>query len=71
MVKFGVKEITFHNYRISAEGMRPKSENLNPIRSMTITRDASHVRAFLGCYQQLENYAKHYSIMAVLLHNLT
>ena len=54
--KFGVKEVTFHNYRISAEGMRPKDGNPNPIRNMTIARDISHVRAYLGCFQQLANY---------------
>ena len=70
-VKFGVKEITFHNYRISAEGMRPKDENLNPIRNMTIPRDVGHVRAYLGCCQKLANYVKHYSIIAAPLHNLT
>ena len=69
-VKFGVKGITFHNHRISAEGMRPKDENLNPIRNMAIPRDVSHVRAYLGCCQQLAKYVKHYSIIAAPLHNL-
>ena len=51
--------------------MRPKDENLNPIRNMTIPRDVSHVRAYLGCCQKLANYAKHYSVIAAPLHNLT
>ena len=33
-VKFGVSEVTFHNYTISAEGTKPKGENLNPIKNI-------------------------------------
>ena len=70
-VKFGVSEVTFHNYTISAEGTKPKEENLNPIRNMTQPRDVSQLRAFLGCCQQLSNYVKGYAIIAQPLHQLT
>ena len=38
---------------------------------MAIPRSARHVRAFLGCCQQIANYVKHYSIMVSPLYNLT
>jgi hypothetical protein len=70
-VKFGVKEITFHNYTISREGMKPKEANLCPIRNMGIPRDVHQVNAFLGCCQQMASYVKEYTIMTSPLHNLT
>ncbi len=55
-VKFGVKELTFHNYTISRDGMKPKDANLCPIRNMGIPRDVHQVKAFLGCCQQMATY---------------
>ena len=70
-VKFGVKELTFHNYTISRDGMKPKDANLCPIRNMGIPRDVHQVKAFLGCCQQMATYVKEYAIIASPLHNLT
>ena len=70
-VKFGVKELTFHNYTISKDGMKPKEANLCPIRNMSIPRDVHQVKAFLGCCQQMATYVKEYAIIASPLHNLT
>ena len=50
--------------------IQPKEENLNPIRNMTEPRDVSHLRAFLGCCQQLSSYTKDYAIIAHPLHQL-
>jgi hypothetical protein len=52
-VKFGVREITFHNYTISQHGMKPKEANLCPIRNMGTLKDIHQVKAFLGCCQQM------------------
>ncbi len=38
-LKFGVTEITFHNYTISQFGMKPKKYNLCPIRNMEVLKD--------------------------------
>jgi hypothetical protein len=58
-VKFGVTEITFHNYTVSQFGMKPKEANLCPIRDMEVLRDIIHqVKAFLGCCQQMAGYVK-------------
>ena len=70
-VKFGVEEITFHNYTISKFGMKPKEANLCPIRNMTVLRDVHQVKAFLGCCQQMAGYVKEYAILASPLHKLT
>jgi hypothetical protein len=70
-VKFGVEEITFHNYTISKFGMKPKDANLCPIRNMTVLRDIHQVKAFLGCCQQMAGYVKEYAILASPLHKLT
>ncbi len=47
-VKFGVREIAFHNYTISQHGMKPKEANLCVIRSMSILKYIHQVKAFLG-----------------------
>ena len=70
-VKFGVTEITFHNYTISQFGMKPKEANLCPIRNMEVLRDIHQVKAFLGCCQQMAGYVKEYAILAAPLHKLT
>jgi hypothetical protein len=70
-VKFGVKELTFHNYTISKDGMKPKEANLCPIRNMGIPRDVHQVKAFLGCCQQMDTYVKEYAIISLLQHALT
>ena len=38
-VKFGVEEISFHNYTINSEHTRPKDENLLPIRNPQLSRN--------------------------------
>jgi hypothetical protein len=55
-IKFGVKEVTFHNYTISEHGMKPKDANLCSIRNLGIPADVTQVRAFLGCAQQMAGY---------------
>jgi hypothetical protein len=70
-VKFGVREITFHNYTISQHGMKPKEANLCPIRNMNVLKDIHQVKAFLGCCQQMAGYVKEYAILASPLHKLT
>ena len=70
-VKFGVEEVTFHNYTISSEGTKPKDANLCPIRNMTELTDVTQVRAFLGCCQQMSDYVEKYGITAKPLHVLT
>jgi transposase InsO family protein len=70
-VKFGVEEVTFHNYTISREGTKPKDANLCPIRNMTELTDVTQVRAFLGCCQQMSDYVEKYGIIAFPLHFLT
>jgi hypothetical protein len=52
-IKFGVREVTFHNYTISEHGMTPKDANLCSIRNLGIPTDVTQVRAFLGCAQQM------------------
>lgn len=69
--KFGVEEITFHNFLINSETTKPKQANLCPIRNMGIPRDVHQVRAFLGMCQQLANYVSFYAIIAAPLHALT
>ncbi len=70
-VKFGVREITFHNYTISQHGMKPKEANLCPIRrNMGTLKDIHQVKAFLGCCQQMAGYVKEYAILAAP-HKLT
>jgi transposase InsO family protein len=70
-VKFGVSEITFHNYTITAQGTKPKEANLCPIRNMGIPTDVHQVKAFLGCCQQMSQYVEKYSIIAQPMHYLT
>jgi hypothetical protein len=70
-LKFGVPEITFHNYTISQFGMKPKEANLCPIRNMVNLKDIHQVKAFLGCCQQMAGYVKEYAILAAPLHKLT
>jgi hypothetical protein len=70
-VKFGVREIIFHNYTISQHGMKPKEANLCPIRNMGTLKDIHQVKAFLGCCQQMAGYVKEYAILAAPLHKLT
>jgi hypothetical protein len=41
-IKFGVKEVTFHNYTISEHGMTPKDANLCSIRNLGIPTDICH-----------------------------
>jgi hypothetical protein len=53
-VEFGVKEITFHNYRvIGGEGpmantTTPKDKTLDPIRYCVIPQTVTQLKAFLG-----------------------
>jgi hypothetical protein len=54
-VKFGVREITFHNYTISQHGMKPKEANLCPIRNMGTLKDIHQVKNKMEYYQ-----IKHY-----------
>ena len=68
---FGVQEITFHNYTVSALQTRPKDENLDPIRNCAIPTSVTHVKAFLGCTQQMSHYCQYYGIVAAPLHALT
>jgi hypothetical protein len=70
-LKFGVPEITFHNYTISQFRMKPKEANLCPIRNMVNPKDIHQVKAFLGCCQQMAGYVKEYAILAAPLHKLT
>ena len=69
--KFGVEEITFHNYLINSTSTRPKQANLCPIRNFGIPRDVHQVKSFLGMAQQLSQYIELYSIIAHPLHALT
>ena len=69
--KFGVEEITFHNYLINSTSTRPKQANLCPIRNFGIPRDVHQVKSFLGMAQQLSQYIELYSIIAQPLHALT
>ena len=69
--KFGVEEITFHNYLINSTSTRPKQANLCPIRNFGIPRDVHQVKSFLGMAQQLSQYIDLYSIIAQPLHALT
>ena len=70
-VVFGVEEISFHNYTISAHQTRPKDENLDPIKNSAIPQSVTHVKAFLGCTQQMAHYCQYYGIVASPLHELT
>jgi hypothetical protein len=70
-IKFGVKEVTFHNYTISEHGMTPKDANLCSIRNLGIPTDVTQVRAFLGCAQQMAGYCKELQIISAPLHKLT
>ncbi len=70
-IKFGVKEVTFHNYTISEHGMTPKDANLCSIRNLGISTDVTQVRAFLGCAQQMAGYCKELQIISAPLHKLT
>ena len=69
--KFGVEEITFHNYLINSTSTRPKQANLCPIRNFGIPRDVHQVKSFLGMAQQLSQYIEINSIIAQPLHALT
>ena len=69
--KFGVEEITFHNYLVNSTSTRPKQANLCPIRNFGIPRDVHQVKSFLGMAQQLSQYIELYSIIAHPLHALT
>ena len=66
-----MQEVTFHNYTITADGRKPKEENLCPIRNMSIPQDKTQLRGFIGCCQQLSDYVKHYAHIAAPLHLLT
>ena len=70
-VKFGMEEISFHNYTISRERTRPKDENLLPIRNCAIPTTVTELKAFLGCTQQMSQYCQHYGLIAQPLHRLT
>ena len=70
-IKFGVREVTFHNYTISEHGMKPKDANLCSIRNLGIPTDVTQVRAFLGCAQQMAGYCKELQIISAPLHRLT
>ncbi len=70
-VKFGMKEVTFHNYTISEHGVTPKDASLCSIRNLGIPSDVTQVRAFLGCAQQMAGYCKELQIISAPLHKLT
>ncbi len=70
-LKFGVKEVVFHNYTISKEGTAPKAVNICAFANMAEPKDMHQVRDFLGCCQQLNQYIKDYGIIAKPLHNIT
>ena len=70
-VKYGVEEISFHNYTISKDWTRPKDENLLPIRNCSTPTNVTELKAFLGCTQQMSQYCQHYGLIAVPLHRLT
>ena len=70
-IKFGVREVTFHNYTISEHGMKLKDANLCSIRNLGIPTDVTQVRAFLGCAQQMAGYCKELQIISAPLHRLT
>ena len=70
-VKFGMEEISFHNYTISKDYTRPKDENLIPIRNCKAPTCVTELKAFLGCTQQMSQYCQHYGLIAQPLHRLT
>ena len=70
-LKFGVREIKFHNYKISRDRTAVKEENLEPIRQMAIPTCVTEVKAFLGCCGQMSAYCQSYAIMAEPLYRLT
>ena len=70
-LKFGVREVVFHNYTISKEGTAPKAVNISAFANMAEPKDMHQVRAFLGCCQQLNQYIRDYGNMAKPLHNIT
>ena len=70
-LKFGIREIKFHNYKISKERTAVKEENLEPIRQMGIPTNVTEVKAFLGCCGQMASYCQYYAIVAEPLHRLT
>jgi hypothetical protein len=55
-LKFGFREVVFHNYTISKEGTAPKAVNICGFANMAEPKDMHQVRAFLGCCQQLNQY---------------
>ena len=55
-LKFGIREIKFHNYKISKERTAVKEENLEPIRPMEVPTNVTEVKAFLGCCGQMASY---------------
>jgi hypothetical protein len=76
-VEFGEEEVTFHNYRVIGETgpnsntTITKDENLDPIRSCSITQTVTQLKAFLGATQQMASYVPHYALVASPLHALT
>ena len=70
-LKFGITEIKFHNYKISADKTAVKEENLEPIRQMGTPTSVTEVKAFLGCCGQMASYCQWYALMAEPLHKLT
>ena len=56
---------------VSRNGVRPKDQNLCPIRNCKVPGDVSHLKSFLGATQQLADYCDSYAIIAAPLHFLT
>jgi hypothetical protein len=70
-LEFGVPKVVFHNYTISKGGTEPKEANVCSFINMKEPKDIHHLRAFLGCCQQLNQHIKDYGIIAKPLHNIT
>ena len=67
---FGVDEIEFLGYRISAEGIRPDPGKVEALKQMSPPTDVAGVRRFLGMAQQMSKFIPNYGEIVVPISEL-
>jgi hypothetical protein len=69
--KFSVSQVTFFEYTISANGIRPTDETVTAIRNAPKPSSASEVRSFLGLVNCCSRFIPNFSTIAAPLRQLT
>ena len=69
--KFGVKQVNFLGYNLSAEGYKPMKSKVNGILACKPPDSIKAIRSFIGCVQYFRSSIPNFATLSANLTNLT